>query len=110
VVQGDHRFNVMRQQLVNQVAVELHPCFIHLAAASGQQAGPGNREAIALQTHFRHQRHVFAKTMVVVNGDVTGRPLIGSARKMGISIPDRRAFAVGIVSAFNLPGCGSGAP
>jgi hypothetical protein len=100
----------MRQQFVNQVAVELDASLVHFTAAARQQAGPGNRKAIALQTHFRHQRYVFAKTMVVVNGDVTGRPLIGGARKVGINIPDRRAFAVGIVTAFNLPGRGRGAP
>ena len=40
VVQGNHRLNVMRQQFVNQVAVELHTRLIHHAAAGGQQAGP----------------------------------------------------------------------
>ena len=40
VIQGDHRFNIMRQQLINQIAVELNPSLVNLAAASGQQTRP----------------------------------------------------------------------
>ena len=80
VIEGNHRLNIMRQQFIDQIAIKLHACFINLAAPGGQQARPGDGKAIALQAHLGHQRHVFAKTVIVIDGDIAGGPFKGGSR------------------------------
>jgi hypothetical protein len=41
-----------------------------------------------LQAHFGHQGNVFAKTMIVIDGDVTIGVLECRAGLMGVYIPD----------------------
>jgi hypothetical protein len=41
-----------------------------------------------LQAHFGHQGNVFAKTMIVIDGDVTIGVFEGGAGLMGVYIPD----------------------
>ena len=36
VIKGDHRFNIVRQQFVDQIAVKLHAWFIDFATATRQ--------------------------------------------------------------------------
>ncbi len=102
VVKGDEGRDVGRQQAVNQPAVELQPGLIDPAAAVGQDARPGDGEAVGAQAERLHQFDVLRPAVVVVAGDVAGVPLENVARRVGEAIPDRLPFAVLVPGALDL--------
>ncbi len=69
--EGDHRFDVVFQQLVEHVVVELQPLFIRLGFVTlREDAGPGDRGAEAFEAHLGEQFDVFFVATVEVDGFV----------------------------------------
>ncbi len=72
----------MRQQLVDQPAVEVQAHLDGGAAPGRLHPGPGDGEAVGVQAQLRHQLHVVAVAVVVVDSDVTGVAAGRAARGM----------------------------
>ena len=110
VIEGEHRLYLVRQQGVDEFLVEGQPRLVHLAAAGGIDTRPAHREAVGLEPHFRHQRHVLLHAVIVIHRHVAVAALKGLARQLGEQIPHRGALAIGVPGPFHLVGGGGGAP
>src|SRR5690606_5245323 len=75
---------------------------VHGAAAVGEDAGPGEREAVVFHAELSHEREVLFVTMVVIASDVRGVAIGDLAGDAGEAIPDGLGFAVGEGGAFDL--------
>ena len=98
VEDGHKRLDAVLQAGVDQVAVKGDPLWIHFAHALGQDARPGNGEAVFLEAHFRHERNVFFVAVIVVGTHVQLR----RAFRHFFYVLHGEAFAVLPVRAFHL--------
>ena len=110
VVEGDGRLDAVLEQLVDQPAVEVQADLDGGAAAGGLHPGPGDREAVRRQAQVRHQGHVVAVAVVMVDSDVTGLAGGGLARCVTEGVPDGGRTAVLPHGPLDLVGGGRGAP
>ena len=113
VGEGDHRLDVVFQQLVEHVVVELQSLFIRLGFVTlREDAGPGDGGAEAFEAHLGEQFDVFFVAAVeidrlVVGVIFAGFDLVGdftrhAVRPAGQHVADAGAFAALIPAAFNL--------
>ena len=111
--EGDHRLDVVLQQLVEHVVVELQPLLIRLGlVALREDAGPGDRGTEAFEAHLGEQFDVFFIAAVEIHRFVVGVIFAGfhlvgdftrhAVRPAGQYVADARAFAALIPAAFNL--------
>jgi hypothetical protein len=105
-VGDDARF----QQGVHQPAVEVEALLVHGAAPFGQDARPGDREAIGLEAELLHEGDVFAPPVIVVAGHVARGPVADPARRAAEPVPDGLPASVPVRGALDLIGGGGGAP
>ena len=110
VVEGGIGGNAARQEGVHQAAVEIEAGLIDRAAPMGENARPGDAEAIGLQTERAHQGHVLLVAVVMVAGDVAGMPVARRARRVTEAVPDTGAAPVFVHGALDLVGRRGGAP
>jgi hypothetical protein len=69
VGEGDHRFDVVFQQLIEHVVVELQPFFVWLRFVTFREdARPGDRGAETLEAHLGKQLDVFFVVAVEIDG------------------------------------------
>src|SRR3954447_14661409 len=94
----------MSAQLVDELVVEGETGLVHRAVAIWVDARPADREAVGLQPHLGHERHVLAEAVIVIDGDITVAALEGAAGFLAEHVPYRRAFAIGVPRAFDLIG------
>ena len=98
------------EQRVDQAIVEGEARGVRLAGAFGQDARPGNAQAVGLHAHRFEQRNVFRVAVVVVARDVARVPVPHGARLSREHVPDAQALAVFVSGAFDLVGRRGGAP
>ena len=77
------RLDAVLEQRVDQPLVEVEPGLVHRARALGQDAAPGDAEAVGVEAELAHQRDVARVAAVVVAGDVAGVAVRGHARACG---------------------------
>ena len=107
VVQRQPRQDVGIQQLVRQPLVEVDALRVDRTAV-GAHPRPRGREAVRLEPHRLHERHVVAVQVVVVARDVAVVGVDDGARHPGVRVPDRVASSVLVCGAFDLVGGGGG--
>ena len=106
----DHRLDAGGDQIVDQAAVVGEAGRVHLAGALGQDARPGDREAVGVDAELAHQRDVGEILIAVigVDRDVAGLLLadhrLGDAVAVGVDVPVGEALAVGLPTALDLVG------
>ncbi|MPM40152.1 hypothetical protein SDC9_86791 [bioreactor metagenome] len=110
VIDRHHRLDVVFQTQIDQLVVEIQALLVHLIHGGRENPGPGDREAIGFQAHFRHQTDIFLHAMVMVDCNVTVCVFVGGAGDFHKFIPNRWPFAVRIPGAFHLISCRSTAP
>ncbi len=110
VVEGQHRLDLVGQKGIDQLLVESQTRLVHLPPTGGVDARPAHREAVGLEPHLGHQRHVLFHAVVVIHRHIAVAPLKGLARQFGEEIPHRGPLAIGIPAPLHLIGCRGGAP
>ena len=85
----DVRVNIVCQQFVNHALVIGEAFFVGLAGAVGEDARPGDREAVDFHAQILEQLHVFFVEMIGIIGDIAGVSLKSLARRVRESVPDR---------------------
>jgi hypothetical protein len=110
VVERDQRPDAVREQAVDQTAVEVEAAGVHLAAALRQHAAPRDAEAVGVEPQVAHQLDVAGIPPVVVAGDVAGLAARDHAGSVGEAMPVAGAGAVGERRALDLVGGGRSAP
>jgi len=98
------------EQFVHQPVIEGQPGRVHRTSAGGQDARPGSREAVGIQTQLLHHSDIFFVAMIMVYGNVTGLIVGDLAGYVGEGIPDGDAFAVFVPGALELVSGGGAAP
>ena len=98
VIDGDDRNDIRRDQLVNELIVEIDALLIYLAVSLGEYAGPCYGEAVGLEAHLLHQGYVFPEPVIVVAGDL----IVGDRRILDADVHYRQTFAVLVGGAFRL--------
>ena len=106
MIHRDQRLDVVFEAFVNQVVVVFNAFGVDCAGPFGNQAGPGDRKAVGLEAHFRHQFDVLFVVMVLVGSDLKIRGSFGN----DLDVLYRRAFAVFEAGALNLVGRGGSTP
>src|SRR3712207_5103474 len=104
VVERGERLDADGEQFVDEAVVEVQPLRVGRTGAFGEDARPGDREAVGISAKIPHQRHVFFVAVVVVIGDVTGVAVLDLARSVGEGVPDRLALAVFVPRSLDLVG------
>src|SRR5262245_3382009 len=102
VVERRVRLDAGRQQLVDEAAVEVDALRVRRAGAVREDARPGDREAIGVRADIAHERHVVRIAMVGVVRDVAVVAVLDQARRVGVPVPDRFAFAVLVPRPLDL--------
>ena len=113
VGEGNHRLNVVFEQLIEHIVVEFQPFFVGLAfIAVREDTGPRNRRAEAFEAHLGEQFDVFFIVAVEVDGFVVGIVFTRhyflsnfaryAVRAAGEDVTDAGAFTAFIPAAFNL--------
>ncbi len=97
-----HRFDAVFQQCVDQPAVEIQSCGIHLPSASRQDPAPRDAEAVRIHSQPAHQRHIIDVAPVVIAGDVAGFSVINHSWGVGEALPDAGSCSVGERRALYL--------
>ena len=110
VVECHDRLNTVRQKLVDQVMIELDTRRVDCTRSVGDYARPSNREAVRLEPHLGHERHILTEVMIVVARNIgRSKPTF----LVAVLVDDvllRRLLAILIRSALDLIGARSGAP
>ncbi len=96
------RLNTPLQQAVDQPPVEIEPALIDCARAAWENARPGDREAIALDTERLHEIQVLLVAVVMIACDVAGVAMLHPAGCMAKAIPNRLAATIGLDCALDL--------
>jgi hypothetical protein len=110
MIQSDARLDLRRQQLVDEPRVEVDSLLVDLPESEGEDAGPGDREAVGLNAEFGHQCHVVSVAVVVIAGDIPGISAEDPSGLLAEDIPDRESLAVLAGGTFDLIGSRGGAP
>lgn len=72
VADGDERLDAVSEQFIHDVDVELDAFLVRgLLVAGGEDAAPGDGEAVHAKTHFCHEGDVFFPVVVEVDALVT---------------------------------------
>src|SRR5690606_4835567 len=98
------------EQGVGEPAVVVEPLRIRGAAPGRLDARPGDREAVAGESHLLLERDVLGPAVIGVAGAIAGVAVLDPAGRVREAVPDRLALAVGLPRALDLVGRGRGAP
>ena len=104
VIQRGKGYDARLKQSIDEAAVEVQPCLVDFARPIGQDARPGDREAVGLEADRLHQGDVVGPAVIVVAGDVAVGAVDDLAGRVGKAIPDGFALAVFLPGAFDLVG------
>ena len=105
---GAKRLDARRPEFGDEGSVEGDALFVDRALFIGDDARPGDGEAIALEAQLLHDGDVFFETVIVIAGNIAVFVAFGVAFIEGV--PDAEHFAVLVVRAFDLMDCRRGAP
>ena len=101
VVKGEPGQDAGIQQLVDEPLVEVDALEVERAAV-GTHPRPRRREAVGLQSHRGHERHVVAVAVVVVARDITVVGVDHGAGNPAEGIPDRVGAPALVGGPFDL--------
>ena len=95
VAQGHQRLNAVLVALIKELLIEAQALFVGLRIiAVGQDAGPGNGQAVAAEAHLGKELDVLLEVVVHVNGFVGGVEVLGIAVQH-LQLAQRHGEAVG---------------
>lgn len=109
VVERCEGLDAARLAAVNQPVVEIEAGLVHRTRAFGDNARPGNREPVGVDTHLLDEIEVLFQAIVVIAGNVAVIAIMDAARHIAESIPDGWLAAIGLAGAFDLEGSGGNA-
>src|SRR5436190_11052357 len=92
------------QELIDQTVIEIEPFWIGRADAVGEDARPGDGEAICLDAERLDQLHILLVAMIMFVGAVAIAVVADPARRVRERVPDRWAAAVFVDGALDLVG------
>ena len=102
VVERGMRCDAVLEKRVGQTAVMIETLLVHRAATDRQNARPGDTEAVVLHAEIGHQLRILGIAMVLLAGPVAVVIIPHLPRRVAERVPNARAFAVLIGSAFDL--------
>mmetsp|Transcript_100288 Transcript_100288/g.279348 ORF Transcript_100288/g.279348 Transcript_100288/m.279348 type:complete len:234 (+) Transcript_100288:703-1404(+) len=106
VVEGHHRDDLAGNQLVEQGSIELDRLRVGPSPSRGQQAGPGDGEAVRRQAELLHEPHVLPEAVVVVARHGACLVLRNLPRRLREGVPDAgRTAALGRCALDLVGGC-----
>ncbi len=112
MVERDDGFDTLRQEPVDEVAVEHDSLLVDriLTPSWGDNARPGDGEAVYVRAESRHQLDILFPSIVVVACDI--RILVIRLRGLQVAegVPYRLSFAVLMDAAFDLQCCRGSSP
>ena len=109
VVERDERANTSLQQRIHESLVEVQATLVDRARPIGDHPRPADGAAVGVEAKRADQRDVLAPAVIVIAGDVAGlagRDRPGHPRER---VPDRRSFAIRVMTALDLIRGGRGA-
>ena len=106
----DERLVAVVQQLGDAPVVEVEAGLIHGPLAVGQDAAPGDAEAIRLHAQLAHERHITCVAPVVITRDIAGVTSGYQAGRVHEALPDAGAGSVSQRRALDLIGRGGTTP
>src|SRR5277367_2826285 len=102
--------NTVCQEFVNHPLIMGEAFFVGLAGAVGEDARPGDREAVDFRAQILEQLHIFFIQVIGIVGDIASVSLKSFPRRVGEGVPYGRFSPVFIRGAFDLVGGGGAAP
>jgi hypothetical protein len=102
VVQGGDGRDPASEESVNELRVEVDAGLVDRAGSGGDDARPGDREAVGLQAEALHQVEVRLEQVIVAVRHVAGRAVADQPRRVREGVPDRRAATILVPGAFDL--------
>ena len=100
---------VSLEERIDQAAIIVQTFLVDLSATFGQDATPGDGEAIGVQVEFGHQLDIAFGMKGGVAGDIGILTCADLFRRVRERVPDGSAFTVRGRAAFDLKGSGGGA-
>ena len=110
VEQGGHGIDPPVQQGVDEPVVERQAGRVDRAAAGGLDPGPGDREAVRVDTEVGEQVDILGVPVVMVARHCTAAAVGDPAGFGGEGVPDRRSAPVLVDRTLDLIGGGRGTP
>jgi hypothetical protein len=98
------------QQAIDQAVVVIEPLLVGLAAPIGEDARPGDREAIGLDAQRLEQFDILAIAVIAVAGDIAGAAIAGLALRVREDIPIGLPAPIFLDAALDLIGRRGAAP
>lgn len=104
VVERDEGSDASREELVDQVRVELDAELIHrvITTTKRNDTRPGDREAVGLDAVFLEERNILAPEAVRIGGDITVATVQSLARSARELVPNGGTASVSIGGTLNL--------
>jgi hypothetical protein len=106
VVEGHVRRDACLVQPVEEATIEVDAGLVDRARAVRQDAGPGDREPVGVDSEILEQLHVLEDSMVVVGAAVAGNVPEDVARSLAERIPDGWSSAALVPCPLDLIGAG----
>ncbi len=104
VVDGGPGVDSDREQAIDQSVVEVQAAGIGCPPAGRLDSRPGNREPVCVDSQAGEQRHIIGVAVIVIDGDLTGASVYGSAWDGRDGVPDRRPATVDRGGALDAEG------
>src|SRR5665213_1842921 len=110
VIEGDGGFDVAFEQSIDEASIEVEPALVGGTLTGGLDTWPRDRKAVRAHAELTQEIEVFAHTVVVIAGDVTGVAVPHGAGTPTEGVPDGWTSPVDGRGAFDLIRGGGGAP
>lgn len=102
MVERREGLDAARLQAIDEPVVEIEALLVRSTRPLGNDARPGDGEAIGFHAERLDQVKVFVQPVVVIAGDIAVVAAIDSARHVGKRVPDRRLAAVQLRCPLDL--------
>lgn len=110
MVQGYMQFNAALRQCRDQLVIKGKARFIPRALPIGLNPWPRDGEPVGIDSQLRYQFDVLCPPLIVFAGNVSIASICNFSFDVAKGIPDRRAFAIAVMTTFNLEGRCCNAP
>src|SRR3990172_2051252 len=98
----DERLDLRLKQTIDQTAVKIQTLLIHFSASGWQNAWPGDRESIGLQSELLHQRDILFPETVMNVGHVTVVIVLDLSGRVCEAVPGGFTLAVLVPCTLDL--------
>jgi hypothetical protein len=98
----DRGLDAGRQKLINKPIIEVETLFVDGSASLGQDPGPGNGEAVRIETERLYQSDILLDAVIVIACNISRVPIDDMVPGVGEPIPDALALSVLVPRPFDL--------